>query len=83
VNTEQDPDFDRTIGQLDFILSKMMIFSKQSTLSEPNRQTLKHHAEDMEAAAHAILKRLGATQEGTPQPAYGAKDGCQAKPTPT
>jgi len=67
---EQDVDFDRTIGQLDFVLSKLMIYSKQAKdnkLSEPNRQTLKHHAEDMEAAAKAIYKRLGIEQEGTPQ----------------
>jgi hypothetical protein len=63
--------FDRTIGQLDFVLSKLMIFSKDALhaeLSEPNRQTLKHHAEDMIAAGNKILERLGKTQEGTPQP---------------
>lgn len=69
--SEQDPDFDRTIGQLDFVLSKMMLFAKQAKageLSEPNRQTLKHHAEDMEAAAKAIYSKLGINQEGVPQP---------------
>lgn len=68
---EQDVEFDKTIGGLDFILSKLMIYSKQAQegkLSQPNRQTLKHHAEDMEAAAKAIYKRLGIAQEGTPQP---------------
>lgn len=58
----QDSAFDLTIGQLDFILSMMMLYARQAeqgTLSEPNRQTLKHHAEDMEAAAKAIYKKLG------------------------
>lgn len=63
--SEQDPEFDLTIGQLDFILSKMMGYAKDAKLSEPNRQTLKHHAEDMKAAGDAILKRLGINQEGT------------------
>lgn len=68
---EQDPEFDRAIGQLDYCLSCLMVFAKrveQGALSLPNRQTLKHHAEDMEAAAKAIYKRLGIAQEGTPQP---------------
>lgn len=68
---EQDPEFDRTIGSLDFVLSKLMGYAKdaeQNKLSVPNRQTLKHHAEDMEAAAKAIYKKLGLDQEGTPQP---------------
>jgi hypothetical protein len=59
---EQDPDFDLTIGQLDFLLSKIMIFARSAQvgqLSEPNKQTLKHHAEDMEAAAKAIYRKLG------------------------
>lgn len=68
MTSEQDPDFDAAIGQLDFILSKLMIFSKDVKLSEPNRQTLKHHAEDMNAAGTKILERLGKNQEGTPQP---------------
>jgi hypothetical protein len=69
--TGNDPEFNLVIGTLDFILSKLMGYGKDATkglLSEPNRQTLKHHAEDMEAAAKAIYKRLGINQEGTPQP---------------
>lgn len=68
--TPQD-EFDITIGRLDFILSKMMIFAKEAevgTMNAPNRQTLKHHAEDMEAAAKAIYKKLRINQESTPQP---------------
>lgn len=66
-----DPDFNETIGMLDYVLSRLMGFAKQAKegkLSLPNRQTLKHHAEDMEAAAKAIYEKLGAAQEGTPQP---------------
>jgi hypothetical protein len=37
-------------------------------LDEPNQQTLKHHAEDMIAAGQKILKDLGKSVEGTPQP---------------
>lgn len=62
---EQDPEFDRTIGQLDYVLSKMMLYAKQAEagdLSVANKQTLKHHAEDMEAAARAIFSKLGITK---------------------
>lgn len=65
-----DPVFDLTIGRLDWILSEMMILAKDDTLSDANKQTLKHHAEDMVAAGNAILKKLGKKVEGTPQPAY-------------
>lgn len=54
---DQD-QFDLMIGRLDHILSQMMGYAR-GALSEPNRQTLKHHAEDMELAAKAIFKKLG------------------------
>ena len=66
-----DPEFDEVIGKLDFILSKLMLYrkeAKEGALSKPNRQTLKHHAEDMIAAGEVILKTLGKEQEGLPQP---------------
>jgi hypothetical protein len=69
--TGNDPDFDLVIGRLHFVLSKLMLYAKdaqEGLLSRPNLQTLKHHAEGMEAAAQAILVRLGEKQEGTPQP---------------
>lgn len=59
--------FDLTIGRLDRVLSEMMDYSRVN-LDSPNRQTLKHHAEDLVAAGQAILKRLGDAQPGTPQP---------------
>lgn len=69
-----DPEFDQVIGLLDFILSKLMAYARQAEagiVSQANRQTLKHHAEDMEAAAKAIYGKLGIGQEGTPQPEVG------------
>lgn len=58
---EQNADFDLTIGKLDFVLSKLMMYAKQAelgNLSEANIQTLKHHAEDMELAAKSIFKKI-------------------------
>ena len=60
-------DFDNTIGKLDRVLSKMVIWGKDPMMDLPNKQTLKHHAEDMIAAGQKILRDLGDI-EGTPQP---------------
>lgn len=60
--------FDLTIGRLDHVLSLLVLAAKSGQLDEPNRQTLKHHAEDMIAAGQCILGKLGGV-EGTPQPA--------------
>lgn len=61
--------FDLTIGQLDRVLSLLVLWGKgKDELDEPNRQTLKHHAEDMIAAGEKILKCLGEQQDGLPQP---------------
>lgn len=60
--------FDLTIGQLDRVLSKLVLWGKDATLDEADKQTLKHHAEDMIAAGQKILKDLGRDVEGTPQP---------------
>lgn len=67
---EFDPEFNQRIGELDFSLSVMMRYARHAAegkLSEPNRQTMKHHAENMIAAGHAILKKLGKTDQ-TAQP---------------
>lgn len=73
-------EFDLTIGRLDRVLSKLVGWGrvvKQMNAPNPNlsinmdvanQQTLKHHAEDMIAAGHKILKDLGVSVEGTPQP---------------
>jgi hypothetical protein len=66
--------FDLTIGRLDHVLSLLVLASKRVELDEANRQTLKHHAEDMIAAGQAILGRLAGV-EGTPQPAGEPKIG--------
>lgn len=51
-----------TTGKLDRLLSEMVLLSK-SWLDEPDWQTLKHHAEDMELAAQAIMKRYNERKE--------------------
>jgi len=61
-------DFDLTIGRLDNVLSKLVNWGRgHEHLDVANKQTLKHHAEDMIAAGQKILKDLGAV-EGLPQP---------------
>lgn len=59
--------FDLIIGRLDRILSEVVHLSRIPDLDEYDKQTLKHHAEDMEAAAKHIMKKIGGV-EGTPQP---------------
>ena len=60
--------FDVTIGRLDRVLSEVVNYSREAAaLDDPDRQTLKHHAEDMIAAGEAMLKNLGKVK-GTPQP---------------
>lgn len=61
-------DFDLTIGRLDNIMSKLVNWGRgHEQLDVANKQTLKHHAEDMIAAGQKILNDLG-TVEGLPQP---------------
>ena len=52
-------EFDNVIGVLDNILSKMVLWSKNRHIESENKQTLKHHAEDMILAGRKILKELG------------------------
>lgn len=63
-------DFDNTIGKLDRVLSKLVEWGRRAPedLDIFNRQTLKHHAEDMIAAGQKILRDVGQDMEGTPQP---------------
>lgn len=60
-------EFDNTIGRLDRVLSMLVGWGKDPKVDIANKQTLKHHAEDMIAAGEKIIKDLGKT-EGTPQP---------------
>ena len=53
---DQD-EFDMFIGRMDHTLSKMIRYSK-SDLRPDNRQTLKHHAEDMILASVKCLENL-------------------------
>ncbi len=46
-----------TTGRLDRVLSEMVLLSKNLHLDESDWQTLKHHAEDMQAAGESILER--------------------------
>ena len=61
--------FDNTIGRLDRVLSELVNYGKgkSGVLDDENRQTLKHHAEDMVAAAQSIMKHIGLV-DATPQP---------------
>lgn len=59
----QQDEFDLLIGRLDRTLSQMMLAAKHhASMDEPNRQTLKHHAEDMILAGRSILKKMGFTE---------------------
>jgi hypothetical protein len=60
--------FDKLVGRLDRILSELTLASKDD-LDAANRQTLKHHAEDVVACGKAVLRRLG---YGHDEPAPGA-----------
>lgn len=51
---EQD-EFDFTIGQLDRCLSRLILWAENPLLPDFNKQTLKHHAEDMDGASTKIL----------------------------
>lgn len=73
MNTINQDEFDLTIGRLDRVLSLLVNWGRSvkrqdGYLDEENTQTLKHHAEDMIAAGQKILKDIGVTVEGTPQP---------------
>lgn len=58
----ENPNIVRVIGQLDRILSEMIHLARQvdgNKLDEPDRQALKHHAEDMKGAGDRVLGLLG------------------------
>lgn len=69
-------EFDLTIGRLDHVLSKLVLWGKaardyprEEYVGIANMQTLKHHAEDMVSAGQKILECLTTKEiEGTPQP---------------
>ena len=51
-------DLDMTIGQLDRVLSKLVLWSERGDLDDYDKQTMKHHAEDTILAGQKILKEL-------------------------
>lgn len=47
------------IGRLDRSISEMIeVGNRRNELDSPDRQTLKHHAEDMKLAGEHILKKI-------------------------
>lgn len=55
-------EFDARIGRLDRCLSEFLdLFS--SDIDNPDRQTLKHHADDLIGVGNAMLEKIGATNE--------------------
>ncbi len=50
--------FDVMIGQLDRLLSEMMLAAKDPQLDEADRQTLKHHADDLIGVGNAVLGNI-------------------------
>ncbi len=51
-------DFDLAIGRLDRVLSQLIGYAKDKSREDADKQTLKHHAEDMIAAGEKILGEL-------------------------
>lgn len=50
--------FDLNIGRLDRMLSELIESAASGSLDDPDKQTLKHHAEDMIGAGNKIIKLL-------------------------
>lgn len=57
---EEQKRFDNTIGRLDRLLSEFLLLIKPE-LDEANKQTIKHHADDLIGVGQAALERLGFT----------------------
>lgn len=53
--------FDLAIGRLDHVMSQLIGWAKDKTREDADKQTLKHHAEDMIAAGEKILIELAPT----------------------
>lgn len=49
--------FDKMIGKLDRCLSEFLLFAADN-LDEADRQTIKHHADDLIGVGNAALKKL-------------------------
>ncbi len=63
----RDLAFNQAIGELDYLLSQLILISRSPNLDDINRYTLKHHAEDMIGAAKKILSNMEKTSQGRPE----------------
>jgi hypothetical protein len=50
---------DAMIGRLDRLLSEFLVACADPSIDEADRQTLKHHADDLVGVGNAGLKKLG------------------------
>jgi len=53
--------FDNMIGRLDRILSEFLVVAEQP-MDEADRQTIKHHADDLIGVGSAALKRIASAR---------------------
>jgi hypothetical protein len=51
--------FDVMIGRLDRLLSEFLSSAKSGELDEADKQTIKHHADDLIGVGNAAIKALG------------------------
>lgn len=49
---------DAMIGKLDRLLSEFLIYADDRSLDEADRQTLKHHADDLIGVGKSALRKL-------------------------
>lgn len=58
--SERPRKFDVMIGELDRLLSEFLL-AAESPADEADRQTIKHHADDLIGVGGAALKKIGKT----------------------
>jgi hypothetical protein len=59
----QRGQFDSMIGRLDRVLSEFLTAAKDEEIDEADRQTIKHHADDLIGVGKAALLVLGPERE--------------------
>jgi hypothetical protein len=71
--------FDLVIGRLDRILSEFLLLHHPEFLDEANKQTLKHHADDLIGVGQAMNEKLGLKNDKEiTQPPSGKAGPCEA-----
>lgn len=60
---EPEIRFALMIGRLDRLLSEIMIAAARPDIDEADRQTLKHHADDLIGVGNAVLRKLQITTQ--------------------